>query len=100
MIEYVVRVWVQTPHAGAWRAYMGDQHIDEVLATGCFAGATFSRRPEADTPTEQAFQTVYGSTTEDFARYNAEFGAALKADHSQKFGSVVRAEREIMQLLR
>lgn len=99
MIRYIVRVWVEAAHEDAWSAYMRDEHLPEVFATGCFDEMAMARRAEADTNGEVAFEMSYLTDSTRFGRYNCEFGPALKADHVERFGAVTRAEREVMDVL-
>ena len=97
---YVVFVAVDNDSNDAWFRWMRDDHIPDVLATGCFGDATIVRDAESDTEHETAYRILYRAHSEAaFERYQREFGPALRDDHVARFGSVTRASRELLPIL-
>ena len=78
---YVVFVAVDNEHNEAWFRWMRDEHIPDVLATGCFSDATFVRDADADTSSQTAYRILYQAHSDSaFQRYQDEFGEALDLD--------------------
>jgi len=90
MIRYEVRLEVDPAHAAAIESYMRDEHIAEVLATGCFIGARFERAESG------AFRTTYvAATPGDLDRYMADHATRLRADFLTRFPDGVTPTREL-----
>ncbi len=97
---YIVSVLVTRQRASAWRDWMGQDHIPQVLQTGCFVGATFARDERADTATHEAHRTFYlAHDAEALERYTREHAAALRADHEARFAGEVQASRESLEVI-
>ena len=97
---YIVSVLVERERASAWRDWMRQDHIPQVLQTGCFVGATFARDVSADTATHEAHRTFYLAHDADaLARYTREHGPALRADHEARFAGAAQASREVLEVL-
>lgn len=97
---YVVFVAVENSRNDEWFRWMRDEHVAEVLATGCFRDATFVRDADADTATQTAYRIIYRAHSDAaFERYQAEFGDALRAEHTRRFGDVTIARRELLPIL-
>ena len=48
MIVYSVSCWVDDDQADDWEKYFLEEHIDDVLSTGCFGGYRFNKALESD----------------------------------------------------
>ena len=91
MLSYEVTLQLEDRSlAGALETYMGDRHVAEVFATGCFLDAHF----------EQSAPDVYRSrysvaSQEDLDRYLAEHAPRLRADFLEHFPAGVRVTRAV-----
>ena len=94
---YIVLVWVQREHADAWGEYMARTHVPDMMDTGCFVTSHMARDEESDTDDEVAWRVYYVTRDRaDLDRYLAEHAEAMRADHVESFGGVVRAKRELL----
>lgn len=97
---YAVFVAVENEHNEVWFRWMRDEHISDVVDTGCFSDATLVRDPDADTETHTAYRILYRAHSDSaFERYQREFGEALRAEHIARFGGVTHAHRELLPIL-
>jgi len=97
---YAVHVLVDAARAQDWESWMRQDHIPEVIDTGCFWQAVMVREPEADEPEKVAFCTFYFAHDEQaLERYQREFAPALKDDHAKRFGSAASAWRLLCPVL-
>ena len=98
---YIVYIAVQRQAHDSWYRWMVDSHIDDVIATGCFLGATMVRDSDADSDEFLAYRIIYrADSVEAFDRYQANFGDELRRDHTERFGEVTRARRELLDVVR
>ncbi len=97
MVLYTVYLEVARARAQEWHTWMADEHVPEVLETGCFHNAWMCRVEEQDSPTHIAYRILYlAKSTEVFATYEAEHAPALKKDHTDRYGADVRARRDLV----
>lgn len=97
---YVVFVAIDRDLADAWTTWMRETHVPDVLATGCFADALMLRDEAADTPERLGWRFVYRAHDADaLARYQANFAAALQADHTDRFAGTFDARRELLPVV-
>lgn len=92
---YEVSVEVPEGRAAEFVEYMTERHIAEVVATGCFRGASFV------TSGEGHFRTTYeAGSRDDLERYLREHADALRHDFLERFPHEVRVSREVWIELR
>ncbi len=96
MIIYQVSCKVNIDVAAKWEAYFIEQHLDDVLNTGCFTGYDF-RKEKLDEENILFSSEYYCESEADLERYNTTFAAALKADINSKFGGYYDCHRHIYQ---
>lgn len=97
---YVVYVSVTRSVADEWLRWMVDEHVPDVLATGCFVRATVCRDSAGDDDDTIAYRVQYQTETEAaLERYIADFSPALKKDHADRFASKVTARRDILSVV-
>lgn len=95
MILYTVYLEVARERADEWHTWMADVHVPEVLETGCFHNAWMCR--DEDSETHIGWRILYlAKSAEVFATYEADHAPALKKDHTDRYGSDVRARRDIV----
>ena len=91
---YIVHVSVLAQIAPEWERWMRQEHIPQVIQTGCFWQAVFVREPDADEPDKTAYCTYYfAHDAQALERYQRDFAPALKDDHAKRFGSRASAWR-------
>lgn len=79
-VTYEVSVFIDPALAERFERYMLDRHIPEVLATGCFTGATLERSSPGE------YRTRYEAAADsDVDRYLAQYTADLRADFVAHF---------------
>lgn len=88
-ILYEVTVTVESPNRDGFEEYMTRRHIPDVLATGCFARASFV------TDGAGRYRTTYIAAGEAaLDRYLNEFASGLRDDFAANFRAGVSVERQ------
>jgi len=91
---YEVTATVDDARTAEFERYMSDEHIPEVLATGCFAAAFFAKEGNQ-------YTTAYHvNTPEDLQRYFDKHTAKLRDDFVQRFGDSVQASRRVLDIVK
>jgi len=91
VLSYEVTIYVENPSlASALEAYMCDQHIADVFATGCFLDAHFEK---SATDVYRSRYTV--ASQEDLDRYIAVHAERMRADFAERFPSGLRVTRAV-----
>lgn len=99
MIIYSVQCKVNAASAAAWEKYFVEEHLDDVVNTGCFTGYTF-KQEISDTEEELLFISDYFCPSlEVLEKYNQEFAPALKQDVMSKFAGQFTASRKLYKLI-
>ena len=94
MVAYEVAVEVRADLAGAFERYMREQHIPEILVTGCFARIHFER----GAPTR--FRSRYEAASQaELDRYLAEHTARFRQDFMAHFPEGCTLSREVWESL-
>ena len=94
---YIVHVQIDRAVAAQWATWMTQEHLPDVLATGCFEWALMSRDESSDTPTHEGHRFSYLAKDLDaWERYQARFAPALRQDHIDRFGAHAIASRELL----
>ncbi len=97
---YIVLIAVARERAEEWGSYMADEHVGDMMDTGCFQDAYMARDEEADTGDEVGWRVIYVLEGEAaLERYMAEHAAAMRDDHASRFAGAVRARREILPVV-
>ncbi|MBV9215118.1 MAG: DUF4286 family protein [Acidobacteria bacterium] len=91
---YEVTIVVDGGRTAEFESYMADTHINEVLATGCFAAAFFAR--------DGSTYTVgyHVNTPEDLDRYLNKHAGSLRQDVIDRFGESVSASRRTLDIVK
>lgn len=79
MLLYEVVATVDDASRDAYVAYMRDRHIADVLASGCFTGATFAQ--ESPTRFRAAYRVPDQATLDRYLRDHAPALRAAFGDH-------------------
>ena len=90
MIIYEVTAVVEAHLTEAYGRYMRQEHIPDVLASGCFQSAEFASAAPG------RYRMRYeASTDEDLERYLATHAARLREDATSRFPEGVALSREV-----
>ena len=97
---YIVSIKIDREIADDWESWMADEHVPDVLATGCFETAAMARDEDGDTPDRQAYRIVYRAVSRDtYREYVEEHADALQAEHSGRYQGKFEASRELLPVL-
>ncbi len=94
MVVYEVVATVEEQARDAYVRYMRERHIADVLATGCFLGATFAQ--ESPTRFRAAYRVPDQSTLD---RYLRDHAPALRASFGAHGVQGVTFAREVWQVV-
>lgn len=90
MVTYEVTTVVEPRLVEAYERFMGEIHIPELLATGCFRGATLTRSAPG------RYRVRYEAPSEaDLERYLATHATRLRTDFAAHFPEGVTVSREV-----
>jgi len=89
MITYEVTATVEAERMVAYESYMKSRHIPDLLATGCFVAASFSR--DGGNRYRMRYEA---SSRAELERYLRDHAGALRAHVVEVFPSGVALDRE------
>lgn len=96
---YRVRCEVHPEKAQAWETFFLEEHLQDVLDTGFFAGYSFRRETEVLADGFIGFVSeYYYDSAEQFAGYQAGPAADRKKDVLDRFAGAFRCERSQEQI--
>jgi len=99
MILYSVTVFVDHEIEPAWRDWMAERHIPDVLASGYFYEARFYKLLESESE-RAAYRIDYrAENLATYRAYAAEAAPALQEEHHRKFAGRVEAARALAELI-
>ena len=91
MLVYEVKINIDSDVESEWLDWMKKVHVPDVLATGLIEKQELLIEEEGDV-TYYLFQYFFPDQ-EAYDTYNRDYGPALKADTTQKYGGRFRASR-------
>ncbi len=95
MVGYEVTLTGDPAQGERLERYMMDEHIPEVLATGCFTGARFDRAAPG------RWRTTYEAASQaELDRYLATHAPRLRTAFQEAIGAAAVPSREIWYTLR
>ena len=98
MIIYSVAVTLPADIAEEWLRWMLDIHIPDVMKSGMFSKYNVFKNRAHGVPGEVEFCTQYQAESfEQYERYRTEFAPELQRHHTEKFGTVARASRMVLE---
>ncbi|MBS1511116.1 MAG: DUF4286 family protein [Bacteroidetes bacterium] len=100
MIIYNVTTKVTPAIQAAWLQWMKEEHIPEIIATGCFTAATIAQLLEVDDSDGSTYTVQY--MAESKALYNVYiemFATAMRNKVFEKWGDQFIAFRSLMQVI-
>ena len=100
MIVYNVTIKVDPLIATDWLKWLKDEHIPEVLATGCFSNAGTFRLLETDEHDGVTFIVQYfAESREKYDRYIDDHATSMRQKSFEKWGDKFIAFRSLMQVV-
>lgn len=100
MFIYNVTVKVDHSIAAAWLRWLKEEHIPEVIGTGCFSTATVLELLENADEEGLTYAIQYrASTKEDYDRYIDQHANLLRQKSFDKWGDRFMAFRTLMKIV-
>ncbi len=100
MIIYNVSTQVDITIADNWLQWMRDEHIPDVVGTGCFTHAVILQLLEVDTTEGPTYAVQYHAESKAlYNRYIREFAEQQRRKSIEKWGNKVIAFRSVLQVV-
>jgi hypothetical protein len=100
MIIYNVTIKVTGGIADAWLHWLLNEHIPEVMQTGCFSSHKVVRLLEVDDSEGPTYAIQYNADSKaDYNRYIEKFAADMRQKSFEKWGNRFIAFRSVMQVV-
>lgn len=100
MILYNVTVKVDEPIAGEWLLWMQQEHIPEVMRTGCFSEFRILRLLEVDDSEGPTYAVQYFAESKGlYNEYIDKYAANLRQKGLDRWGRQFMAFRSVMQVV-
>jgi len=100
MIIYNVTVKVDHSIAEPWLAWLKEEHIPDVISTGCFTHANILRLLEVDETDGITYAVQYHSSSKElYNRYISDFAEAIRDKAFDKWGNKFIAFRSVMMVV-
>ncbi len=100
MIIYNVTIKVDKTIAGQWLEWMLNEHLAEVMNTGCFTGNKVVRLLEVDDSEGPTYAIQYSAASKaDYNRYIELHAPLMRQKSIDKWGSGFMAFRSVMQVV-
>ena len=98
-ILYNVTVSLEAPIFPEWLAFMREDHIPKIFATGCFSGYKICRMVDESAENYSVAMQYFAVNEEAFRVYTKQYAAALQQEYAAKFGSSAPAFRTVLHAL-
>lgn len=102
MKPLIYNVTIKVSHAiqADWLRWMQEEHLDEVVATGCFTQARLLHLVEADDEEGVTYAAQYeAASKDDYDRYIQVHADALRKKGYDRWGDGFIAFRTLMQVI-
>ena len=100
MFIYNVTIKIQAPIHEAWLQWLKEEHVPEVLATGCFTNATIAILLEVDDSEGPTYAIQYNAESKAlYNRYIENFAGILRQKSFDKWGNQFMGFRSLMQVI-
>lgn len=100
MIIYNVTVKVELFIAGNWLAWLKEEHIPDMINTGCFTHATILRLLELDDSGGPTYAVQYHAESDVlYYHYIEKFSDKMRKKGTDKWGNQFIAFRTVMQVV-
>lgn len=99
-VIYNVTVKVSKGIAAEWLSWLQNEHVPEVVATGCFTGARIVRLLDVDDSEGPTYAIQYSAPDlQQYENYIAQFADAMRAKSFEKWGNSFIAFRSVMEVI-
>jgi Domain of unknown function (DUF4286) len=100
MIIYNVTIKIDNPIADAWLQWMKEEHIPDVMSTGCFTKSTMLRLIEVDDSDGPTYAIQYQAESKaDYNRYLQIHADGMRKKVTDKWGSSLVAFRSVLEVV-
>lgn len=100
MIIYNVTIKVDASIAERWLAWLLEEHLPEVMQTGCFSSNKVVRLLEVDESEGPTYAIQYSAASKaDYNRYRQMHANRLRDASYQRWGDRFIAFRSVMQVI-
>jgi len=100
MIIYNVTIKVDNSIVENWLTWLKEEHIPDMIGTGCFTHATILRLLETDDTEGPTYIVQYHAASDDlYYRYIENFSDEMRKKGSDKWGNQFVAFRTVMQVV-
>jgi hypothetical protein len=100
MIIYNVTIKVAAAIADQWLKWLLEEHIPDVMQTGCFSSHKVVRLLEVDDTEGPTYAIQYNAESKaDYNRYIEMYASVLRDKSYQKWGDRFIAFRSVMQVV-
>ena len=100
MLLYNVTIKAENNIAEAWLQWMKDEHIPDVINTGCFIKATLCKLLEVDDEDGPTYTVQYhASAYSNYDRYLKEYAGEMRKKVMEKWGNNLVIFRSLMQIV-
>jgi len=100
MLIYNVTIKVDESIADAWLQWLQDEHVHDVMATGCFSNYKVVRLLEIDDSEGPTYAIQYHADSKaDYNRYIEMHAPLLRQKSIDKWGNGFIAFRSLMQVV-
>ncbi|MCX6316355.1 MAG: DUF4286 family protein [Bacteroidetes bacterium] len=99
-IIYNVTIKVEDSIAAAWLDWLQEEHIPDIIATGCFTHARILRLMEVDDSEGPTYAVQYHAESRAlYNRYIEQFSDEMRKKGTDKWGGRFIAFRSVMQVV-
>src|SRR5688572_15188549 len=100
MIIYNVTVKVENAIAASWLNWLKEEHIPDIIATGCFTHASVARLIETDDTEGPTYAVQYHTESKAlYNRYITQFADEMRKKAFDKWGNQFIAFRSVMEVV-
>ncbi|MBL0145339.1 MAG: DUF4286 family protein [Chitinophagaceae bacterium] len=100
MIVYNVTIKVSADIATSWLQWLKDEHIADVINTGCFTHATVLQLLEVDDSEGPTYAVQYFAESKSlYNNYMEKFATQMRQKGFDKWGDKFIAFRSVMQVV-
>ena len=100
--DIIYNVTTQVDHhiANDWLQWLSEEHIPDIIATGCFTNATILRLIEVEETHGPTYAIQYHARSKDlYNRYIAIFAEEMRKKVSDKWGNQFISFRSVLQVV-
>ncbi len=99
-VIYNVTTQVSHSIANAWLQWLKEEHIPDIIATGCFTNAIILRLVEVDETHGPTYATQYHAESKElYNRYIENFAENMRKKAVEKWGDQFIAFRSVLEVV-